>query len=389
MNSNFAKKLPMQTVDELMLRGERLRTLRLIALEDEEERNLDIMRLQDEIIPFADCTSIVNIEFVSDNLKQQEIVKELSATTVSTSIRSLVLEDRVDVLPDSKMKVLRYDSFLAHQRYSDDYKHSHCNFIDFRTEASNKRIVTEQQRCLGKGGLLWDAAIVLSEHVIAHQDDWRRGGGQPTKIVDMGAGTGFVGISIARTIPGTEVSITDLPEMLPLMQRNVERNFESRAILKDTQMESRTFNNRGDAAEDIPFYTDKGCMELSDSDNNILYDVLNSADVKNNKESSEGKVMANVLRWGVKEDYANAPYDVIVAADVVTSLYSPIALAETIHDLCHKNTKVYISAKRRLEGPHVVFEEALKQLFSSVVFKDPVSRRKNDAIAVIEATGKK
>jgi len=380
----------MQTVEELMLRGKRLRALRRMALEDEEERNLDMMmKLQDETIPFADCTSIVNIEFVSDNLKQQEVMKDLSATTVSTSVRSLVIEDRVDILPDSKMKVLRYDSYLAHQRYSDDYKHSHCNFIDFRTEASNKRIITEQQRCLGKGGLIWDAAIVLSEHVIAHQDDWRRSGGQPTKIVDMGAGTGFVGIAIAKNVPGTEVSITDLPELLPLMQRNVERNFESTSILKDTQMESRTFNDRGDAAEDIPFYTDKGCMELSDSDKNILYDVVDSADVIEIKESSEGKVMATVLRWGVKEDYTNVPYDVIVAADVVTSLYSPIALAETIHDLCHENTKVYISAKRRLEGPHVIFEEALKELFSSVEFKYPVSRRRNDAIVVIEATGKR
>ena len=34
---------------------------------------------------------------------------------------------------------------------------------------------------------------------------------------------------------------------------------------------------------------------------------------------------------GVESNYAGAPYDVVVGADVVTSPYNPVALAQMFH----------------------------------------------------------
>lgn len=400
--------------EELMLRGEKLRALRLMALADEEERKihdeLDMMLPQPYVDVDADAeiskslqisvepsSSIVNIEFLHRNTHDNDSLKDLSETTISISGASsrCILEDKIDLLPDSKYKVLRYESYLSHQRYHDDYKHSNCDFIDFKIEHSDQRIVVEQQRYLGKGGLLWDAGVILAEHVIAHEDEWKlKEKGSITRIVDLGAGIGFTGIVIAKSVVDTHVTITDLPELLPLMKRNVERNFDSDySILGEDEdrlsvEQIKGYQNRGKAAEDIPCHRDKGCKELSSRDKCVLYEVSAEIDTEKMK-SSKGKIRAEVLRWGVKEDYKNAPYDVIVAADVVASLYCPKALAETIHDLCHEDTKVYISLKKRLTEPLVIFEASMKALFMTVKCTSPVSRRKLDDIIIIEATGKR
>merc|ERR1712127_8660 len=90
----------------------------------------------------------------------------------------------------------------------------------------------------------------------------------------------------------SDVAITDLPELEGLMEDNVRRNFEG----------------DDDAGE---------CSE-----------GLTARDGK-----ARGTVASHALRWGVDEDYPAAPYDVIVGADIVTSLYDPQALARTLHAL--------------------------------------------------------
>jgi hypothetical protein len=37
----------------------------------------------------------------------------------------------------------------------------------------------------------------------------------------------------------------------------------------------------------------------------------------------------HLLWWGVESNYAGAPYNVVVGADVVASPYDPVALAQT------------------------------------------------------------
>ncbi len=62
---------------------------------------------------------------------------------------------------DSKtkpVKVLRYNQYLQHQRYHDDYKQVNYKFIDFGNvtdpTSDYNKLVIQQDRSLGKGGLV-------------------------------------------------------------------------------------------------------------------------------------------------------------------------------------------------------------------------------------------
>lgn len=110
---------PLPIVDEWMKRGEFLRQLRQLELEDQAEREEQ--------------------NHVDSTQKQQQ--------------------DAVYTLKNGK-SVLVYDSFLQHQRYYDDLKHVDCHYIDYgnvRGDESNNndcRLVIEQEKSLGKGGLV-------------------------------------------------------------------------------------------------------------------------------------------------------------------------------------------------------------------------------------------
>ncbi len=61
--------------------------------------------------------------------------------------------------------------------------------------------------------------------------------------------------------------------------------------------------------------------------------------------SGDAIVSCHVLWWGIKSDYAGAPYDVIVGAIIVALPYNPVALARTFHTLSGLWTRVYVSGK--------------------------------------------
>jgi predicted nicotinamide N-methyase len=240
--------------------------------------------------------------------------------------------------------VLRYDSFLAHQRYYDDLKHADYDFIDYGATPGGGRCVIQQIKSLGKGGLCWDAAFSLAEHLRSRVKQGEQ------SIIELGAGTGICGILLAKSVSDCRVNITDLPELLPLMQQNVTRNFISE--LYD---------------------------ELSSADFSLLYNG------QKDPCRSRGTCTATVFEWG--QASSSEKYNVVIGADVVASLYDPIALANTIHDLCHANSRVYISYKGRLDGPHQQFEQRMKELYNVVSTVKPIiSRNRNPGVRIMEAT---
>lgn len=381
-----------QSIEDLMNRGAYLRSLREMALADEAEREKENlleaeMNMLDVKVQPLESSSIVNMQFLEVNNPKEKKIVDASLTTGNTSSdRSLFnTDDKVDYLPKSNLRVLRYESYLAHQRYSDDYKHSNIAIIDFQLAGSGKKVLVEQQRSLGKGGLLWDAGVMLAEHVISDADTWQVKD-RPTKIVELGAGIGFAGLAVAKALSNTEVNITDLPELMPLIQRNISRNFTSSDILNEDEIKVSDFKDRGEAAADIPICKDSGFSELSEDDLLALYEAATSADIERIKQSNS-VVNASVLRWGVKEDYKEE-YDVVMGGDVIVDFYCPRSLAETIHDLCGSNSHVYISCKTRMDEPIAIFDKAMRSLFSVVTKVKPLSRRRNEQVLIYYATGK-
>lgn len=261
---------------------------------------------------------------------------------------------------DSGDRVLQYESYLAHQRYYDDLKHVDYRYIDFGKFGNNDdaRLIIEQDKTLGKGGLVWDAAFILGDHVIAQraQED---GSPQPrlrhqSGVVELGCGTGLCGMMVAKAIPNLHVFLTDLPDLMPLLTRNVHRNFEN-ILPASVPCE----------AEPLPPLT---CSH---------------------RKTSQSPVAAQVLDWAdVQADASNAmTYDVILGADVVASLYDPVALAKTIHALAHGDTVVYLTFKERLSSIHRQFESAVDDLFDQWEIYDPpphTRRNRNPDVRIME-----
>ena len=286
---------PPSMADAMMMRGEQLRRLKELWMAEEEE----------------------------------EVVLEDDTDKEDCHVETTTLD--YEILEDGK-RILRYESYLQHQRYYDDLKHIDCAFIDY-----GGGLVVEQDKALGKGGLCWDAAFILAEHVSSTEQELL----QSKRVLELGAGTGLCGLLVA-TLVQCHVDITDLPALLPLMRRNQQLNFGG-----------------GD-----------------------------SSFVKQHDHTPAplGTSAASILTWGIPAEYPPDPYDVILGADVVASLYDPIALAETMWDLSHSQSVVFLSYKGRLTEPHELFEKRFRQLFDTVERLKPKSRNNNPHVWVLKAT---
>ena len=197
---------------------------------------------------------------------------------------------------------------------------------------------------------IWDAAFCLGEYLMFHHSDVLKN----QSILELGAGTGMLGCWLAKALhnQGCHIVATDLPLLLDLMNRNIELN-------------------------------------LSKTESTPLQKKLG---INNNHHISETTtVESRVLTWGQKEEYpSDQVFEIIIGSDIVTSLYDPYALAQTLYDLSSKNTRIYLSSKSRLDQPHVDFEEAVQKLFNNFV-KLPCKSSRNICpnIFIIEISGKK
>ncbi|KAJ2161205.1 Protein-lysine N-methyltransferase efm6 [Coemansia sp. RSA 552] len=74
-------------------------------------------------------------------------------------------------------------------------------------------------RC-GVGSTVWDAGLVLAKYLERRTAEGLDLAGKT--VLELGAGTGIVGIALARMQPQCRVVVTDKPELLPLLRRNIE-----------------------------------------------------------------------------------------------------------------------------------------------------------------------
>jgi predicted nicotinamide N-methyase len=231
---------------------------------------------------------------------------------------------------------LRYDSFLAHQSYYDDYKHVNYRYLDFGNNYSTatngdrvSNLVIEQDRSLGKGGLVWDAAFILGQHVVNEKCWQEQPSLEPKRIIELGAGTGMTGLMVAKALPQVEMHLTDLPELMPLVGKNI---------------------------------------------------------IHNSAENTSGFV----LKWGetISSPSTRNSYDVILGADVVASIYSSSALIKTISQLANEGTWVFITVNRRLSSIIDQFEQDMRRAFAHVEIRKPLSDNKNPNVWVLVARRK-
>ncbi|KAG2494446.1 hypothetical protein HYH03_007498 [Edaphochlamys debaryana] len=89
------------------------------------------------------------------------------------------------------------------------------------------------------GLVVWQAGFLLADHLLRHPPfatPGRRASAgvdpaaawRPVRALDLGTGSGVVGIALAAA--GAHVLLTDLPHVLPLAQRNLEANTDARVV---------------------------------------------------------------------------------------------------------------------------------------------------------------
>ena len=258
----------------------------------------------------------------------------------------------------SDTTTLDYKRYLTKQEdMYDDYKHVNYQHIDFgiidaagvvcgsesekdsSTNAHQTPLVIEQDRSLGKGGFIWDAGVILADSVLRMEQketewlDMGRGDNtqkKTTKIVELGAGTGVTSLIIAKACPQATVHLTDLPLLMPLLSKNCEQ--------------------------------------------------------------CPGQATCGVLEWGkpvLTGENAAAPYDIILAADVVAGIYDSSGLAKTIYDLSHEKTVVYLAYRERLTGLIERFESHMHELFRKVEKMDSDSSNHSPNVFIMRVSGKR
>lgn len=304
---NDTENSEIDAFDSLMRKGEFMRRLRELELQDEAERAAQ-----------------------EDSCESND-----SVTTTSAG-----------------QQIFIYETFLAHQRYYDDSKHINYKYIDYGTLGTSTPLVIEQDHRLGKGGLCWDAAFILGEYV---ENVLKSNPLLHTKtFIELGSGTGLAGLMVAKAL-NVHVTMTDLPELMSLLQRNISRNLPRKA------------------------------SDTKDLDE-VYWEYMGG---ESGRRDSRGSASASVLCWGNKEQEAShGTFDVILGADLVASLYDPYALADTVFHLCHNSTKVYISFKERQTEYHVMFETAMRKRFTKLEILSPQSRNANPGVRIIVAENK-
>jgi len=112
---------------------------------------------------------------------------------------------------------------------------------------------------MSTGSTVWDAAIILSACFFRQEfrlpplsDDCAR------TCLELGSGTGLLGIAAASSKRFTHVYLSDLASVVPLISENLKRNVGNYA--KTTRAETLTL--RWDSSEDLVDATRKGPFDL-------------------------------------------------------------------------------------------------------------------------------
>ncbi|XP_077582680.1 EEF1A lysine methyltransferase 3-like [Stigmatopora nigra] len=191
----------------------------------------------------------------------------------------------------------------------DPFPADECLFADTFSQESIYKLMGQELKItqifganLGVAAPVWESAIRLCRYFEKQRVELRG-----RRVIELGAGTGIVGIVAARL--GANVTLTDLPVTLPPLEANVCANMPSSGW-----------------------------------------------------PASPPTVLP--LSWG--EDHTKFPsdWDLVVGADIVYLPETYPRLVDTLAHLCKKNTVVYLSSKMRNEHKAPgFFEEYLPSRF--------------------------
>lgn len=153
------------------------------------------------------------------------------------------------------------------------------------------------------GSVMWDSGVMLGKF-LEHAVDSGMLSLQSKKVIELGSGCGLVGCIAA--LLGAQVILTDLPDRLRLLKKNVETNL---------------------------------------------------------RHGVRGSALVTDLTWGddPDQDMVEPPPDFVLGSDVIYSEGAVLDLLDTLSRLCGNQTTVFLSGELRNDAVLEYFlEEAMK-----------------------------
>jgi Lysine methyltransferase len=344
-------------------------------------------------------------------LREADEIERNAASIVGGKDNNVAGHPQTDAMDEGEhtlsngQRILDYNAYLEHQRYYDDCKHIDYHYIDYGTLEGLKPsssspccypLIIEQDKSLGKGGLCWDAAFILGEfmgqtlamaappaNAVVPAMAQSTMSSMPTapvlRMIELGAGTGICGLVVAKLLQQSahpvecHVTLTDLPQLLPLLRRNVARNFDTAIMASNFLSLSAYCAGKQYLVPPVP-------NDCAPHDTSVLVTVSpldwdNSDQKKSLQQGNDGR-----------------PWNVVFGADIVASLYDPISLAQTMAGLCTAQTVVYVGFKERLSTIHRQFESEMAAWFQDVTILRPPHngcRNRNPDVYILTARGKR
>jgi tRNA G26 N,N-dimethylase Trm1 len=131
------------------------------------------------------------------------------------------------LVKEDSLTLRGYDSSSSSSGDQEDRSPSPPHGRHVTTETiGNVNVELWQDLSVGCGGKTWEAASVMINYMVWKQQQDQSGSFlNNKKILDLGSGTGLVGIAVAKACPSlAHMELTDQIPMLSLMQDNIKLN---------------------------------------------------------------------------------------------------------------------------------------------------------------------
>ena len=204
------------------------------------------------------------------------------------------------------------------------------------TGSHSSDLLVEQDQSLHDscGGIVWESAFCLSQYLERNAGTLVKG----KNVLELGAGAGLVGM-VCKRLGAKKVTLTDHPNAMPLLRRNIERNFKGNDDDKN--------------------------------DNDVTYLPLDWTDSTQLKAVTE-----------------NGPYELVVATDVVFAKELVQPMMNCIQKACEssRNPVILIALQERCPDAFAHFKAVSKQSYGNGYKEIPKSEVKfvDDACVLFE-----
>lgn len=209
---------------------------------------------------------------------------------------------------------------------------------------------------------MWNAALVLLRLLEREYNDSQGGFLRGKKVLDVGSGTGLIGI-VCSILEAGRVYCGDLPQQMDLINSNIQRN---QAVIQRKHSSSHTTTPEADRGTSVADQTETSAQETS----------AQETSAGESDASLEERIVAIPLTWGVEADYqrleAAEPegFDFVFCSDLLFCGIRADCTEQLMETVVRMSTRAktctYFIFQERIpweEGPWL---QQLKEEFSSV-----------------------